>query len=149
MNRIRALSRGSKLTLAASLSLFASLFFTWQRLELDFGPAGTAVQLLDGWDAWGLLIGLCSLALAALVAVRELSDVELPEEVRWDLVALALGGLLFAATLVKNVTDRDSAIASYVGLALAALAALGAFLMWAEAASERLPRRRRRFRSAV
>ena len=44
--------------LVAAALLVVDLFLTWQSLEVDFGPPGTATSLLDGWDAWGLLIAL-------------------------------------------------------------------------------------------
>jgi len=147
MERIKALSAGQTLVLVASPLLFVSLFFTWQKLEIDFGPAGQAVALLDGWDGWGLLIGLLALGLTVFAAVAFLTDVELSETVPWDRLLLAGGVAVLVLTLVKNLLDADSAWASYVGVVLAALVALGAYETWAEAASERpslLDRLRRR-----
>lgn len=60
----------------------------------------------------------------------------------WDRAALVLGVLVFLLTPVKNLTDRDSAAASYVGVALAALVAAGAALSFAEARGERRAPRR-------
>ena len=56
METFKALSRGTQLVLLAGPLLIFSLFFTWQRVEVDYGRAGTAVQTLDGFDFWGLLI---------------------------------------------------------------------------------------------
>ena len=42
MDRIKSLSTGSKIVLGCGVSLFVSLFFTWQNLEVDFGRAGIA-----------------------------------------------------------------------------------------------------------
>lgn len=152
MERMKALSRGSKVTLGASVLLLASLFFTWQNLVVDFGPAGTAVTHLDGWDVWGLLIGLTSLTLVALVVLRALPDIELPPNLPWSRVTLALGGLAFVLAVVKNLTDRDSAWASYGAVAIAGLVTVGTYLMWAETRPARTPamrRRRGRIRSAA
>jgi hypothetical protein len=149
MERIKALSAGQRLVLVASPLLFVSLFFTWQRLEVDFGAAGQAEALLDGWDGWGLLIGLLALGLTVFAVVAFLTDVELSETVPWDRLLLAGGVAVLALTLVKNLLDADSAWASYAGVLLAALVALGAYETWAEAASERrslLARFRRRRR---
>jgi hypothetical protein len=58
MERIKALSRGTKLVLAAGPILLFSLFFNWQMLKIDYGPAGVASMPQDGWDAWGLLLAM-------------------------------------------------------------------------------------------
>jgi hypothetical protein len=133
MERFKALSTGPKLVLVAAPLLFFSLFFTWQKLEVDFGPAGTAEAMLDGWDFWGLLIGLLTLGLTALAIVVYFTDVELSEDVPWERILLVGGVSTLAVTLLKNLTDADSAWASYVGVLLAALVALGTYEIWAEA----------------
>ena len=132
MDRFRTLSTGPKLLLVATPLLFVSLFFTWQKLEVDFGRAGRAEALLDGWDFWGLLIGMLALGLTALAVVAYLTDVELSEDVPWGALVLGGGIAILALTLLKNVTDADSAWASYVAVLLAALVALGAYETWAE-----------------
>jgi hypothetical protein len=132
MERFKALTTGPKLVLVAAPLLFVSLFFTWQKLEVDFGPAGRAVALLDGWDFWGLLIGLGALALTALVALLHLTDVEMSEDVPWERLMLAGGLGVLALTTLKVLTDADSAWVSYVGLLLAVLVALGTYESWAE-----------------
>lgn len=148
MERIKALSTGQRLVLVASPLLFVSLFFTWQKLAVDY-TGGQGEYLLDGWDGWGLLIGLLALGLTGFAVVAFLTDVELSETVPWDRLLLAGGVTVLALTVVKNLLDADSAWASYVGVVLAALVALGAYETWAEAASERrslLARFRRRRR---
>ena len=132
MERFKTLSTGPKLLLVATPLLLVSLFFTWQKLEVDFGRAGRAEALLDGWDFWGLLIGMLALGLTALAVVAYLTDVELSEDVPWGPLVLGGGIAILALTLLKNVTDADSAWASYVGVLLAALVALGAYETWAE-----------------
>ena len=119
MERFKALSTGPKLVLVATPLLLVSLFFTWQKLEVDFGRAGRAEALLDGWDFWGLLIGLLTLGLTAFAVVAYLTDVELSEDVPWERLVLGAGMAILALTVLKNVTDADSALASYVGVLLA------------------------------
>ena len=128
MQRISSLSLGTKLVLVGAAALFLNLSFTWQKVEVDFGPAGRAELLLDGWDAWGLLIGLVALGVLVLTALLRLTDVELSADVPWGSVTLALGAVVLLATVVKNVTDAGSTIASYVGIALAATVVVGAYL---------------------
>jgi hypothetical protein len=131
MERIKALSAGQRLLLVASPLLFVSLFLTWQKLEVPY-TGGSAEQLLDGWDGWGLLIGLLALGLTAFAVIAFLTDVELSETVPWDRLLLAGGIAVLALTVVKTLLDADSAWASYVGVLLAALVALGAYETWAE-----------------
>lgn len=147
MEGIKALSTGTKLVLAAGPLLFFSLFFTWQTPEIDYGRAGRAETLLDGWDFWGLLIGLVALTLVTLVVIAQLTEVEMSPDVPWDLLTLGLGVLAFVLALVKNLTDSDSAWASYVAVLVAAAVAVGAYEMWAET-SER-PSLLGRFRRGV
>lgn len=137
MQRITSLPTGTKLVLVGTTALFLNLSLTWQKVEVDFGPAGRAELLLDGWDAWGLLIGLLALGLLVLTVLLELTDVELPEEVPWGSVSLAAGGVILATTAVKNLTDAGSTLVSYVGVALAALVVLGAYLNVRQTRAER------------
>jgi hypothetical protein len=132
VERIKALSRATKVVLASGILLFLDLFFTWQQLEVDFGAAGTARQALDGWDAWGLLIGLGTLATVSLVIVIRVTNVEVSPDMPWNEIVLGLSCGVFVFTVLKNLTDADSAVASYVGIALAAVLAVGAYLMRAE-----------------
>jgi hypothetical protein len=139
MERLKALSRGTKLVLVAGPLLFASLFFTWQMIEVDFGPAGRAEYSLDGWDAWGLLIALLVIAVVSLVVVIHLTDVALPEDVPWTALTFALGNCAFIVTLVKNLTDANSTWTSYVFVLLAAVVAVGTYLNWSEARAPEPP----------
>jgi hypothetical protein len=130
VERLRSLSRGELIMLVAAGLLLVDLFLTWQNLRVDFNAQGTATSPLDGWDAWGLLIALTSLALIAAVVVVYATEVEVPEDVRWELWILAAAAALFGLTLVKNLTDADSAWASYVGVVLAGAVLYGAFVDW-------------------
>ena len=130
MDRIKGLSTGSKIVLGCGVSLFFSLFFTWQNLQVDFGRAGIATLTLDGWDFWGLLIGLVTVAVVTLVFVVHATELEVSEDVPWEGVILGLAGLLLGLTVLKNLTDADSAWMSYLGLALAAGVVAGSYLDW-------------------
>jgi hypothetical protein len=129
LDRIAALSIGTKLMLGAGALLFIDLFLTWQTLELEFGRGQTVTRALDGWDFWGLLIGLLTLALLTVVVVRQ-TEAEVMLEPRWDLVPLALGTVTLALTVVKSVRDAESAWPSYLGIVLAGVVVVGAFLEW-------------------
>jgi peptidoglycan/LPS O-acetylase OafA/YrhL len=108
-------------------------------------------MLLDGWDRWGLLIGLLILALVTLVVIVHLTD-EMSPDVPWDRLTLALGATILVLTLVKNLRDAESTWASYVFVLMAALLAVGAYRSWAEAQPDRpsvLGRSRRGFSRAA
>jgi hypothetical protein len=120
---------------AAGALLLTDLFLNWQTIELDFGPNSKVMQGQDGWDFWGLLVALLTLALLTIVAIRE-SDSELLLDSRWDRAPLILGSLIFVLVVVKNLRDADSAWASYVGVVLAALVAVGAFKEWSRNRSD-------------
>lgn len=137
MDRIAAFSTGTKLVIAAGALLFIDLFLTWQTIELDFGPGVDVSQGQDGWDVWGLLIAVLTLALLAIVAIRE-TDTELLLDSRWDRVPLILGGLVFVLAVVKNLRDADSTWASYLGVALAAVVAVGTFIDWLGSRSDEI-----------
>jgi hypothetical protein len=140
VERLRSLSRGQVVMLAAAALLVFDLFLTWQNLQVDFNAQGTATSPLDGWDAWGLLMALTCIGLITVVVVVYASDVEIAEDVRWELWILVTAAALFAMTLLKNLTDADSAWASYFGVVVAAAVLYGAYLNWAPTR-----RQRRRF----
>ena len=139
MESIKALSRGTTLVLVAGPLLFFSLFFTWQNLAVDFGPAGRADYPLDGWDVWGLLIALQVIALVTLMVIVHMTELEMSEDIPWDTVTFALGNAVFVLTVVKNVTDADSTWTSYGFVGLATAVATGAYLNWAETRSHERP----------
>lgn len=127
MEKATRLSTGAKIAIAASGLLFFDLFLTWQAVPVKFGPKNTITKGLDGWDIWGLLIGLAVLALIALVVAR-LYDEKLAFDRRWDRVTLGLGVLVFALAVLKNFRDSNSTWASYLGVVLAGLVAASAYL---------------------
>jgi hypothetical protein len=141
VERLKSLSRGELIMLVAAGLLLVDLFLTWQNLRVDFNAQGVATSPLDGWDAWGLLIALTSIALIAVVVILYATDVEVAEDVRWERWILVAAAALFALTLAKNLTDAESAWASYLGVVLAGAVLYGAFLDWAPT------RQGRRFKS--
>ena len=135
MDRLAGLSTGTKLLLGAAALLFVDLFLTWQELSVPFGPQTTVTRSLDGWDFWGLLIGLLTLGLIAAVVVRHTNG-QLEVDSRFELAVLVASSLVLAIALVKNFRDADSAWASYAGVVLAGVMTVGAYLDWARARVE-------------
>ena len=152
MAKFKALSRGTQLVLVAGPLLFLSLFFTWQHVSVNYGRAGVAKLALDGWDAWGLLLALLVIATVVLVALRNLTDVEMSEDIPWQTVCLGLGVTVAVVAVVKNLTDASSSWASYGFVALAVVVAAGTYLDWSaerRAARPALGGKRRGLRSAA
>jgi hypothetical protein len=152
MATFKALPRGTQLVLVASPLLLLSLFFTWQHVEVDYGPAGVATASLDGWDAWGLLLGTLAATVTTIVALRSFTDVEFSDEVGWPRLLLGFGVATFAVAVVKNLTDASSSWASYGFVALAGVVAFGTYLDWQGARHAPRPAavpRRRGISSAV
>ena len=126
MEGIASLSTGTKLMLASGTLLFFDLFFTWQNLPQQFGKFHFTASL-DGWDRVGLVVGLLTLALLAVVVVR-LTDLELSPDVPWNTVTFVLAVLVCAFVVLKNVTDAHSAWAAYAADILGGLVVVGAYL---------------------
>jgi hypothetical protein len=150
MTTFKTLSRGTRLVLVCGPLLVLSLFFTWQNVEVDYGRAGIATVPLDGWDAWGLLLGLLAVATVTLVVLQQLTDVEMSEDVPWSTVVLGLGVAVLAVAVVKSLTDAGSTWESYAFVGLAAAVATGAYLDWVAARQPSQPvlaRKRRGFSS--
>ena len=139
MATLKALPRGTKLVLVAAPLLLVSLFFTWQNVDVDYGPAGIASAPLDGFDAWGLLLALLVATLLTIVILRELTEVEMSPDIPWEKITLGLGIAAFAVALAKNLLDDGSSWESYGFVALAGLVALGAYLDWRAARRPRRP----------
>jgi hypothetical protein len=127
MQRLAALSTGTKLMLASSILLFFDLFVTWQKIPQEYGSKFDVTDNLDAWDGWGLLLALATLAVLTLLIIRE-TNVELSPEVPWSRITLGLAVSILAIAVVKNLLDAHSAWGSYAGIALAAVCVFGAYL---------------------
>jgi hypothetical protein len=126
MPDLRSLSRGMQLALAASVLLLIDTFLDWQ--SVDIGGFGSVGQ--SAWHGfWGVVLGLLTIVFIAWLLVR-LFAVNLPElPVPWRTITLAVGGLILAFAVIKNLVDDYSAWPSYVGVVLAAGCAVGAWLI--------------------
>ena len=127
MPNLSALSRGTQLLAAAGVLLLLDTFLKWQ--SIDVGPFTVGQNAWNG--VWGVVMGLLLIVLLAWVIARIL-DVKLPVEVPDGLVTVGLGALVFLFALLKNLTDDYSTVWSYIGVALAAGVAAGAWLRYQE-----------------
>jgi hypothetical protein len=152
MAKFNALSRGSQLVLVAGPLLFVSLFFTWQNLKVDYGPAGIATLPLDGFDGWGLLLAVLVVSTVTIVALGDLAEIDMSDDIAWSTVTFGLGAAIAAVAVLKSLTDAGSSWASYGFVALALAVGVGTYLDWAaERRSQRplLTQKRRGLRSAA
>lgn len=147
MRKFRTLSLGTKLVLVAGPLLVVGLFFTWQNVRVDYGPAGVADLPQDGWDAWGLLLGILAITAVTLVVLRSLTEVELSEDVPWETVVVCLGTSAFVVAVLKSVTDTGSTWESYVFVAVAGVLAAGTYLVWGETREDGAPLLKRKGRA--
>jgi hypothetical protein len=134
MEQLSGLSTGRKLILGAGLLLLIDTFFHWQSVSIQ----GLGSYGVSGWHGfWGVLIGLMTIAILALVAGRAFG-VAMPESVPDGLVTLALGGLIPLFALVKALSDSFTAWPAYVGIVLGLGVAAGAWLNFQDS-GEALP----------
>jgi hypothetical protein len=132
MDRINALSTGTKMMAAAGILLFIDLFLSWQKTCIDT-PIGDVCGKKSGWGGfWGVLLGLLTIALLVWLALEiaqiDMSSVNLP--VTDAMLTLGLGALVFVVAVIKLLTilGDSSTIWSYIGVGLAALIAIGAYM---------------------
>ena len=123
MDRFNELGRGMQIMLVAGVLLLIDTFLSWQSVEV--GPFEVSQNAWHG--AGGVLLGLLTIVLVAWLVVR-LAAVELPIPVSSTLIAAFLGILIFIIALLKNLVDDYSTFWSYIGVALAAAIAVGAWM---------------------
>jgi hypothetical protein len=136
MDRFNALGRGAQLMLVAAVLLFISLFLPWQ----DFDVGGIADELgvdasFSGWRGFaGVMLGLLTLVTLAWLVVRLLS-VNIPLPVSTAMTGALLGVLVAAFGIIKLLTilGDEATIWAWIGVILAILVAVGAYMQVQEA----------------
>jgi len=133
MERFNALGRGMQIMLVAGALLFIDLFLRWQEVEFDLGPLGEGSAGVSAWDNFlGIVLGLLVVALLVWIVLR-IAEVDIPLPVSHAMVAVVLGGLIAIVALLKNLVDDYSTIWSYIGVVLAIVVAVGAWMILQEA----------------
>jgi hypothetical protein len=128
MERFNALGRGMQLMLIGAVLLLVSTFFNWQEIDFDLGPLGEGSAGQNAWHGfWGVAMGLLTIVLIAWIVAR-LAAVDIPIPVSAAMTGAVLAFLIFAFALIKNLADDYSTFWSYIGVALAALIAVGAWM---------------------
>ncbi len=136
MERFNALGRGTQLMLVGSALLFIDLFLPWQKYT---GPRAEAIETVGGdtsFTAWhgfgGWVLGLLTLVLLAWIVAR-LAAVEIPIPVSTAMTAGVFAFLILAFAVLKSLVDDYSSWGSYLGIVLAAVIAVGAWMQIQEA----------------
>jgi hypothetical protein len=128
MDRLKALGRGTQLMFIASVLLLIISFFNWQEVDFDLGPLGSGSAGVSMWDdLGGIIIGILTIVLIARIVAR-MAAVDVPIPLSFATTSFVLGVLIAVLAVVKNLTDDYSTWASYVGVVLAILVAVGAWL---------------------
>jgi hypothetical protein len=128
MDRLKALGRGTQLMFIASVLLLIISFFNWQEVDFDLGALGSGSAGVSMWDdIGGIIIGILTIVLIARIAAR-MAAVDVPIPLSFATTSFVLGVLIAVLAILKNLTDNYSTWASYVGVVLAILVAVGAWL---------------------
>jgi hypothetical protein len=135
MERFNALGRGAQLMLIGGVLLFIDLFFPWQ----DFDVGGLADELgvdatFSGWRGVGFVLGLLTIVLLAWLIVR-IASVNIPLPVSTAMTGALLGTLILIFAIIKLLTilGDEATIWAWIGVALAVVVAVGAFMTVQEA----------------
>ena len=123
MERFNALGRGLQLMLVGAVLLLIDTFLNWQSIDTPVGSFGQSA-----WHGLGgVLLGLLIIVLLAWLLVR-LAAVDIPIPVSATLIAAFLAFLILIITILKVLIDDYSAWPSYVGIVLAVVIAVGAWM---------------------
>ena len=137
--RFGALSIGEKIIIIAGVILFIDGFLPWY--SIDFGPLGSITR--SGWQSpgaiWSILAIFIGLAMATVVVLKGLTEVEIPDDVggaSWPKILLGGGVAALAFVLIKLLNESDFlGFGFYLGIIAAAALAAGGFLMFREEGS--------------
>ena len=136
IEKFNALSVGEKIILPAGEVLFIVGFLPWY--SVDLGPLGSFSR--NGWESpgaiWSILAILIGLAMAAVVVVKNLGTVAVPDNVggaTWPKIHLGAGVAALVFVLIKLGNESSHmGFAFYIGIIAAAALAAGGFLMFRE-----------------
>ena len=136
MEKFGALSIGEKIIIIAGAILFIVGFLPWY--SIDFGALGSFTR--SGWQSpgaiWSMLAIVIGLAMAVVVVLKGLTEVDIPDNVggqSWPKILLGGGVAVLAFVLIKLVSESSFlGFGFYLGIIAAAALAVGGFLMFRE-----------------
>jgi hypothetical protein len=136
MDRFNALGRGTQLMLVGAVLLFIDLFLPWQaysgpfKEEIEALGGDTTFTAFHGFGGW--LLALLTLVLIAWIVAR-MAAVDIPIPVSAAMTAGVLAFLILGVAVLKGLVDDYSGWAAWVGIALAVVIAVGAWMQIQEA----------------
>ena len=133
MERLKALGRGTQIMFTAAVLLLIVSFLRWQEVEFDLGPLGSGSAGQNAWHGfWGVVMGILTIVLIARVAAR-LAAVEVPIPLSFATTSFVLGVLIALCAVLKLITDDFRTFWAFIGVGLAIVVAVGAWLEVQEA----------------
>ena len=136
VEKFMALGIGEKIIVIAGALLLIVGFLPWY--SIDLGPLGDLTR--NGWQSpgalWSMLAILIGLAMAAVVVLKGLTQVEIPDNVggvSWPRIFLGGGVAAFLFVLIKLLNESSyMGFGFYLGIILTGALAAGGFLMFRE-----------------
>jgi hypothetical protein len=135
IGRFKAMSVAEKVIITAGVLLFVVGFLPWYSISI--GPISWTA---NGWESpgamWSILAILIGLAMASAVALRNLTEVEIPDNLgglSWPKILLGGGVAALVLVVIKFLNESSSmGFGFYVGIIAAAGLAAAGFLMYRE-----------------
>jgi hypothetical protein len=123
MDRFNALGRGAQIMLVAGALFLISTFFNWQSVDIGVADVGQ-----NAWHGFfGVVMGILAIVLVAWLVAR-VAGITIPIPFSPALVGGALAVVIFAFALIKALTDDYTSAIAWVGVVLAAIVVVGAWL---------------------
>jgi hypothetical protein len=128
MDNLKALGRGTQVMFIAAVLLLIVSFFHWQEVDTPLGSFGQSA-----WHGfWGVVMGILTIILVARIAAR-LAAVEVPIPLSFATTSFVLGVLIAICAVLKLLTDDFRNFWAFIGVGLAIVVAIGAWLEVQEA----------------
>jgi hypothetical protein len=131
MDKFNELTTGAKLVLGSTIAFLIVSFFNWY--EADLGGLEDAVGVDAGvsmWNGVGVIAGLIAIVLLVWQAIR-IANINLEIGMTPSMITAALAALLLIFTIIRAIDGyefADRTIWLWLGLALAVLTAVGAWM---------------------
>ena len=133
MDKFNELTTGAKLVLGATVAFLIVSFFEWFEVSGELGDAVEAFAGDNGvsmWNGVGYIAGLLAIALIVWQVLR-LANIELEIGVTPAMITAALAALMLIFTFIRWIdapSSFDRTIWAWLGLALAIIVAVGAWM---------------------
>ena len=133
MDRLTSLSRGMQLMLVGGVLLLIDTFLHWQEVSAKIAGVTVISAGVSAWHGfWGIVMCLALIVLLAWIVAR-IVGVKIPLPISETMVAAGLAAIVLLFAVIKNLADDYSTKWSYIGIVLAGVVAVGAWLQVQEA----------------